>query len=1103
MAISQRGAATQSYFTGTASPVVTAPSGVVAGDLCLVWFVTNTNANCADSAGGFTRISAEVDVSSDLTVCWYYRIATASETSWTFTSVFDATEVGMAVCVAYSATKGFTSGLVIHKNSTLTASTSSATSLSGPSVTPTVDNCLILQFAGADPGTGTYAGTPDTSPVGSERYDSKDSNGSNEAYTFIQSYQQTTAGALALDVTGLTSDYYGYGQLAIRENDVAQAAPPAGPMTLAGLAPTILLSLALLPGTGALSLAGPNPTVDTPTNYIVQPLAGSLTWTGSSMVGRSERLPQAGALGLTGLAPTTDVQASSNVTATPSAGSLSLVGEAPTRKVSVPGANKVLVGEGYTDGSTRQIVRTTGGLIYVTAPNCNEYPDFTPTGLAQTIRVHKADDTSVPPSGFTRKDSANEPAAAVGCACAIDASNNIHIVWSARSSLSLTRYLRYAVFSTSTDTWGSVTTILSNLDYDDIGQGDENAAIALDADGKAHVVFLTTVGSGVIGDRRVYYTHNVSGSWAAAVQVDSDISYASNYKAWHPSIEFDDHGRMIVIWVKGAWNADTNTGTVYVRTKETGGSWNSSVSVVASITPGIDECVSLIVTKDGRYHLGCSGAKDGNGFQPVYYFYSDNHGASWSSNHPSGVNTHNVTISLGPWGRLRLWQHAGYGVNPVNVYYIEGDGGSAAWDSQALWCTGEYDCSISARWSQYHYHDDTKSDIAFWDQNYPNDLYVASEIIASRDSTPAPVAGTLALAGTSPTILCNTVALPSDGGLSLSGLAPTVGVRSVVEPSVGTIAVAGEAPVLAFQTVVAPAAGAVAASGLAPAAVYAGVSVPSAGGLSLAGLAPSVTVALTAMPATGPMTIVGIAPTVIVNPAALPGAGGLSLVGLAPEIIRRVVVEPVAGPLTWDGPAPTAPVLSGVIESPPDGTLALSGLAPIITVRLVVFPSAGSCLTSGYAPSAVQQVVASPGAGDVSVVGVAPSAPVTSGNIETPVAGALSMSGLAPVLVVHLLCAPATGSLVIAGQTPIPSSPTLEEPSPGVLVLAGPAPTARITTRVVVPVPTPTPTPGADTVPVPTATPTPGAGVLPIPTPTPTSACPVPVPTPTPLPEAP
>ena len=74
------------------------------------------------------------------------------------------------------------------------------------------------------------------------------------------------------------------------------------------------------------------------------------------------------------------------------------------------------------------------------------------------------------PTSFERMDQAHEPAAVAGVACAIDGNDNIHIVWTARSSQDNVRYLRYAIFDTHTGIWDTTTTIANNLNFNDSGR---------------------------------------------------------------------------------------------------------------------------------------------------------------------------------------------------------------------------------------------------------------------------------------------------------------------------------------------------------------------------------------------------------------------------------------------------------------------------------------------------------------------------------------------------------------------------------------------------------------------------------------------------------
>ena len=211
MTIAIRGVATQTDITGaTRSPVVTKPSGVVDGDLILLFCETNTVANFASPVAGFTIIGAEVDGGTSSSAL-YYKIASGEPTTWTLTNIFAQTEKAMFVAIAYSGVDQANPINAVGAQTFLTA-----TALSGPSCDPTVVDCMIVQFAGTDPGAGAFAGTPDTSPVGTERFDSKNTAGDNAEYIFIQEWLSAgTHAAIALDVTGLTSASYTYHQIAI------------------------------------------------------------------------------------------------------------------------------------------------------------------------------------------------------------------------------------------------------------------------------------------------------------------------------------------------------------------------------------------------------------------------------------------------------------------------------------------------------------------------------------------------------------------------------------------------------------------------------------------------------------------------------------------------------------------------------------------------------------------------------------------------------------------------------------------------------------------------------------------------------------------------
>lgn len=459
----------------------------------------------------------------------------------------------------------------------------------------------------------------------------------------------------------------------------------------------------------------------------------------------------------------------------------------------------ILVGDGYSDVSPKQIVRTSGNRVYIGIPYCGTYPDFTTNGLDQSLRIFRADSTGVP-TGFTRKDSSNEPTAIMGNAIAIDGSDVIHVVWAARSSSNLTHYLRYAQFNTSTDTWGSVTTIASDLDYDDIGQGDQSVALALDASGNCHVVYLGTAGSGILSNRRVYYRNNVGGSWSSATQIDTGVTYTGSYKAWHPNIAFDTGGNILVVWAVGQFNGSGDT-TIYSRIYT--GSWGSTVQASAETTleTGIDQSTSILITSDNTYYLTYILHSTTNSQKYIRCRVSTNGGVSWSSNSPINQATHNPVLGLAG-NKVRIFGHGTPDASNhgENLYYFELSGGN--WGSWTQFAAGtNYDSSINTRWSQYFFNHPDWLDIVYWNDNYPNVAYAGSAqfelaatvgiVDATLATLTATAVGDLQLAAS----VAQTLAAATStavGAIALRG-ATSVALSGVILASTATLEATGSA----------------------------------------------------------------------------------------------------------------------------------------------------------------------------------------------------------------------------------------------------------------------------------------------------------------------
>ena len=396
--------------------------------------------------------------------------------------------------------------------------------------------------------------------------------------------------------------------------------------------------------------------------------------------------------------------------------------------------HKIMVGSGYTDVSPKALVRTAGNRLYVGVSNCDNYPCVLTT---QTLLMYRADSTGVP-TGFTRKDSAHEPGGIAQWAVAIDGSDVIHVVFNTRSTDGgNVTALKYIPFNTSTDTWGNAEIIDNGISFseDGGGQGMQSVALALDANGKPHIVYLAGA------DRRVYYRNRIGGSWSVASQLDADVTYSGNEKAWHPNLAFAADGRILAVWLRGTFNG-ANDGTLFNRVRATDGSWGPLVNLSGTnaARTTIDQSTSMLITPNGRYHVAWI-------TQPadyIRYSYSDDRGITWNTNNPGGgvQVSHNPSLGADGAGRLRIYAHGPPSPSPDghgdNLYYFSGEGGSGPWSTFTLYVTGAYDSSVNTRWSQFFHHQPAMLDIAYWSDPYPNVLYVGSE----SAPIPAPVSPT-------------------------------------------------------------------------------------------------------------------------------------------------------------------------------------------------------------------------------------------------------------------------------------------------------------------------------------------------------------------------
>ena len=141
-----------------------------------------------------------------------------------------------------------------------------------------------------------------------------------------------------------------------------------------------------------------------------------------------------------------------------------------------------------------------------------------------------------------------------------------------------------------------------------------------------------------------------------------------------------------------------------------------------------------------RYHITWIAAAT----DYIRYQYSDDRGQSWSANHPGGgaQATHNPSLGYAA-GKLRIYGHG----TPVpapdghgdDLYYFEGPGGGANWGGWTKFVTGtNYDSSVNVRWSQFFHAFPNTIDLAYWNDQYPNQLYAGVYEAAPGPQSPRP-----------------------------------------------------------------------------------------------------------------------------------------------------------------------------------------------------------------------------------------------------------------------------------------------------------------------------------------------------------------------------
>src|SRR5215510_2160487 len=231
----------------------------------------------------------------------------------------------------------------------------------------------------------------------------------------------------------------------------------------------------------------------------------------------------------------------------------------------------VRVGPGYVDCFTRQVVRTSGDVVYVVA-NASGYTGGT---APSSVRVYKGAPSGNPTS-FTEMDAAHRPSNGIRIggveAKLAGADRFIQIVYEDIEA-SQTKYVK---FDTLNDTWG-VPEVVGPL----VGQNRTDrylgrTGLALDSNGLPHVI------TGGVNER-MYYTNRVTGSWSTPVVI---AAASTNMK---PSMAFDRNGVLHVAFYDGL-------ASIFYRQRDLSGNWSNAETVTGSATTDqADQSPSLVI----------------------------------------------------------------------------------------------------------------------------------------------------------------------------------------------------------------------------------------------------------------------------------------------------------------------------------------------------------------------------------------------------------------------------------------------------------------------------------------------------------------------------
>jgi hypothetical protein len=408
-------------------------------------------------------------------------------------------------------------------------------------------------------------------------------------------------------------------------------------------------------------------------------------------------------------------------------------------------AGTVDVGPGFVDASTRQVLRTSAGRVYIIAADDTaavNNPVHAANGRG-VLRAYKGNSDGVP-TAFAEADPAHRPASGSATTAISGADARLGSDGVARVLYSDNAFgtpLVFTTFSTATDTWGSAEEVAPAIGS--VARGRLTYALGLDASDVAHVAYVK---SGTL-----YYVNRIGGTWSSPVEISSGTPL-------HPMLAFDRTGALHLSWLD---DAAAGRSVMYAR-RSAAGTWEAPETVAAGdvlSNVNADQGPSIAVDAGNNpYTLYISASKGtfgpaGHTSQYGALRIKKRIGGSWTADDPApDLLTHTPQLYM-RGDDVYAFNGHDTDINFSYAYRLAG----LAWSGTQKLTTVEADGSANVRWDALHETDPSIIDAAFFnedrfdDHSFLPEVYyraVTPSTAPAADATPPAASLTAPLAGT-------------------------------------------------------------------------------------------------------------------------------------------------------------------------------------------------------------------------------------------------------------------------------------------------------------------------------------------------------------------